>query len=108
MPTLEEITEFTLKGKALKELQSLRQVVVAGDSATTNIPIADVTVKNTTILSVVEVAHDPAGGGAGISTLALDDRTSEAEITSDGNLQLDTTDTTGSTLLVWLREKPSG
>lgn len=94
---LEEITKDTVKGKAIRELQSLRQLVLAGTTVATNIAAADTTVEGTTIVSVVE--FDPAG-----PTFA--DLTAEAEITSDGNLQLDTTDTTGSQLLVWLYDKP--
>ena len=101
---LEELTEFTVKGKAITELQSLRQVVLAGATAATDIAVAGVTIKNTQILSVLE--YDRSGGGAGLGTFT--DRTSEASITSDGNLQLDTTNTTGSQLLAWLREKPGG
>lgn len=100
--SLETITKDTIKGAAIRELQGLKQQVVAGTTANTNIALAGATVAKTTIVGVIE--HDPDKGGAGVS--GLNDRTSEAAITSDGNLQLDTTDTTGHELIVTTFNKP--
>lgn len=94
---VEAITKDTIKGAAIRELQGLKLQVVAGDSAATNIPLMGATVAKTTIVGVIE--HDPV-------TPVIVDRTSEASITSDGNLQLDTTDTTGSQLAVLTYNKP--
>jgi len=102
----ETITKDTIKGKAIRELQAWAQVPLAGAAAATDIALAGATVEKTTVVGVMEVIHDPNGGGAGVSSLSFADRTSEAAITSDGNLQLSTTDTTGSILLVSTVNKP--
>ena len=94
--SLEQITKDTVKGAAIRELQGLREQVVPGDTAATDIPLAGATVKGTTLVSVLE--YDPDKGGAGVG--GFNDRTAEAAITSDGNLQLDTTDTSGHDLIV--------
>ena len=93
---LEDITVETIKGAAIRELQGLKQQIVAGANSATNIPLAGATVAGTNIVGVIE--HDPDKGGAGVA--GLNDRTSEAAITSDGILQLDTTNTTGHELIV--------
>lgn len=80
---------------AIAELQALQTATVAGAAAATNIAISGITTQDT-IESVVEFA-------AGVPT----DRTAEASITSDGNIQLSTTDTTGDVLLVRWYQKPS-
>lgn len=79
--------------KMILELQGLKQTVVAGAAADTDIAIAGIKVTDT-ILSVIEFA-------AGVPT----DRTSVASITSAGNIQL-TVDTTGDSLLVSYYVKP--
>lgn len=90
---LESVTKDTLKGKAIKELQSLRTEVVDGDSADTDIPVANITTRDT-LESVIEFA-------AGVPT----DRTAACSITSDGNIQC-TADTTGDKLVVRWWDKP--
>ena len=94
--TTEVITKDTIKGAAIRELQNYKLRPLAGTTAATNIALAGTTVLGTTILSVLQ--YDPNDGGAGVGGFA--DLTSEAAITSDGNLQLDTTNTTGTFLLV--------
>lgn len=100
--SLEQVTEFTIKGKAINELQRLREKLVAGAGIGADIAVAGIKTIDT-ILSVLQ--YDPNGGGAGVGALA--DLTSEASITSDGNIQLDTTDTTGTQLIVKFFEKPN-
>lgn len=81
----------------LVELQGRTKAIAAGTTSSTNIAVAGITLEDT-IESVVEI--DIAGD-------AVVDRTSEASITSDGNIQLDTTDTTGSHLLIeWMDKVP--
>ena len=66
------------------------KAVVTGDAATTDIPIAGIKTTDE-LYSVIE--HD--------ATSALPtDHTAEASITSDGNIQLSTTDTSTDTLIV--------
>jgi len=88
---LEEITKDTVKGAAIRELQGLAMALVAGAAKDTNIAITGVTVRRTTIVGVLEFVA---------ATPVLNDRTAEANVTSDGNIQLDTTDTSGSQLVV--------
>jgi len=87
----------TVKGKAIAELQGFTTKVVAGDAAATDIPVAGIKTTDT-LQSVIE--FKPA-------TPAVIDRTSEASITSDGNIQLSTTDTTSSQLTVSYWVKPT-
>lgn len=84
------IGDSSRKGKAITQLQQAKTVPVAGAAANTNIAVAGIGLKDE-ITSVMEV--DFAGS-------AINDRTSEASVTSAGNIQLSTTDTTGKTLLV--------
>lgn len=94
---LAKITEDTVKGLLINELQSLTLSLLAGTTANTDIALPGADEKRTTIASVLQ--YDPNGGGAGVGAFA--DLTPEAAVTSPGNLQLDTTDTTGTQLLVW-------
>ncbi len=94
---LEDITEHTIKGAAIRELQGLQCVVVAGDTANTNIPVAGATVKKTTLVAV--------NASDGTSGILEANRVAEAAVTSDGNIQLDTTNTTGKILAVWFYNK---
>ena len=93
---VDEITKDTIKGSAIRELQGLSERVVAGAASATDIAVAGVTLEKSTLVSVLE--YDPDGRGAGVGQ--INDRTSEAAITSDGNVQLDTTNTTGHDLIV--------
>jgi hypothetical protein len=90
---------------ALIELQGLRISVVNGADDDVNIPVTGIGADDT-LVSVLEVAPVPvtydagppvAVGGGGVT---LADRTAEAEITSAGNIQLATHDTTGHQLIV--------
>lgn len=65
--------------------------VAAGTTADTNIAVAGITTADE-IVRVIEI--DIAGN-------AIADRTAEARITSNGNVQLDTTNTTASWLLIF-------
>ena len=93
----EDITNETIKGTAIRELQGLQCAVVTGTTAATDIALAGATVKKTTLVAVL---REDATTGVTLSNLV-----SEAAITSDGNLQLDTTNTTGSSLIVWFTNK---
>jgi len=73
---------------AIRQLQLAYQKVAAGDTAVTDIAIAGVGLKDQ-ITSVIMFA-------AGVPS----DVTSEASVTSAGNIQLSTTDSSGNTLLV--------
>jgi len=95
--SLEAITKDTIKGAAIRELQGLQCAVVTGDSANTDIPVAGTTVKGTTLVAVL---HNTVTTG-----VTEANRVAEASITSDGNLQLDTTDTSTDQLVVWFFNK---
>lgn len=99
--SLETLTPETLKGRAINELQGLSKVLLAGTTANTNIPVAGLKL-NDTIHSIL--AHDPNAGGAGVGGFV--DVTSEGVILTAGNLQLDTTNTTGFQLILEFYAKP--
>lgn len=74
--------------------------VVAGAAADTNIAISGIT-RRDGLLSVIRLNKD-----ATAANIDLDDLTSEVAITSDGNIQVDTTVTTGDKLLViWAKRR---
>ncbi len=73
---------------------NLQVSVVAGDTATTNIPV-------TGILLTDEIIAVARHIGAGTDVTDVTDITSEASITSDGNIQLDTTNTSADKLQVF-------
>lgn len=80
---------------AVRELQGLTMDVVAGADVDTNIAITGIAVEDT----LMAVLHYTAGA-------AVANLTSEAAITSAGNIQLTTTDTTGDQLVVfWFNKK---
>ena len=82
-------------------LQSEKTAVVTGDTATTNIPITGILVGHK-IKRVIAMINNTASAIA----VAFLDLTSEASITSDGNIQLSTTDTSTYRLLVeWYATK---
>lgn len=85
---VERVAPDTLKGKSLRELKGFTTTVVAGTTAATNIAVSGIAVADV-IQSVIMYA-------AGVPS----DVTSEASITSAGNIQLDTTDSTGNQLVV--------
>lgn len=87
-----EIASPTLKA-ILTEIQGLKITVVAGAGATTNIAVTGIATVDT-LLSVLQLV------GAGSDVTDIADRTGEASITSAGNIQLSSTDTSGSKLIV--------
>lgn len=119
-----EISDTGLQGRdleqALKELQNVRYDVVAGAAADTNINVAGIAVDDT-IVAVLELGLDvttddfvTASGSPDTTAAAVTDvtqtvvkRTAEAAITSAGHVQLDTTDTTGKSLLIVWNDKPT-
>lgn len=88
MSALNRVAKDTLKGAALAELAGLTAAVVNGDSSATDITVTGVKVGDT-IESVVMFA-------SGVPSIVTD----EVSITADDTIQLDTTDSTGNTLLV--------
>jgi len=72
----------------------LKQAVVAGAAINTNIAITGIAVVDK-IVGVTRLDRDATAANINIS-----DVTSETSITSAGNIQLTTTDTTGDSLLV--------
>ena len=89
-PTAEQVD------KILQNLL-LKVNVVAGAAINTNIAIAGIATADK-LVAVLQVEPDN-----GTTATMLTNRTSEASITSAGNLQLTTTSTTGKQLLVlWL------
>ena len=72
----------------------LRSAVVAGTTANTNIGVTGIRVSDA-LAAVVRLDRDATAANINISSVL-----SEASITSDGNIQLSTTNTTGDSLLV--------
>ena len=87
------------EGKALTdllgELQGLKASAAAGAAVDTNIAVTGIALDDT-LVAVIEI--DIAGDAVAI-------RTAEAAITSAGNIQLDTTNTTASHLLILWADK---
>lgn len=73
---------------AIRELQGKATTVVAGAAATTDIAVAGITMADTLGSVLMFNSGTPS------------DVTSEASITSDGNIQLDTTNSSGNQLVV--------
>ncbi|MDH5183982.1 MAG: hypothetical protein OEX12_08850 [Gammaproteobacteria bacterium] len=91
MNKFDKLSAETVKGNALKVLAGQKQSVVAGTTAATNIALAGAAVGDV-IQSVIMYA-----------TGVPSDVTAEASITSAGNLQLSTTNSSTNTLVVtWL------
>lgn len=85
------------EGRARTAYENPEIDIVAGTTADTNIAVAGIT-KDDVLIEVLEI--DIAGNGVA-------DRTAEASITSAGNIQLGTTDTTASHLVVKWANMPS-
>ena len=83
----------------IQELQGLKFEVLAGAATDTNIAVAGIAVDDT-ILKCMMVEPDD-----GTTSTMLTDVTSETNITSAGNIQLDTTTTTGKQLLLIYYDK---
>ena len=81
----------------LQELRGIKFNAAAGAATDTNIAVSGIAVEDT-LVGVLEI--DIAGD-------AVADRLSESSITSAGNIQLTTTTTTGSFLLIiWMDKNP--
>ena len=86
----------------LVSASAVRQTVVAGAGTDTDIAEAGIETGHT-LLGVVKLDFTLAEGDPNTRTWDAADLLSEASITSDGNVQLSATDTTGAVLLVtWL------
>jgi len=80
----------------IREIQGLKVNVLAGAAVDTNIAVTGIATTDT-ILTCLQVEPDD-----GTASTMLTDRTAETTVTSAGNIQLGTTDTTGKQLLfVW-------
>lgn len=86
----------TNKGRKIYELQSLTTTLVAGTTATTNIAVTGIATEDTLQSVLMQDG----------TTKAVTNVSSEASITSAGNIQLATTDSTGNTLIVnWYNKR---
>lgn len=96
LPDLDKASIDALEAdvKALKE-RKLVETVVAGAAKETNIAIAGIKKDKDTLVSVVRFDLAAEGKIEGVTSL-----TADASITSDGNIQLKETVTTGDKLLV--------
>ena len=72
----------------------LKSAVVAGDTAATDIPVTGILISDA-LAAVVRLNRD-----ATAANINIVDVLSETSITSNGNIQLSTTNTTGDSLLV--------
>ena len=80
----------------------LKFTVVDGAAANTNIGVSGIATSDK-VVSVVKLDFTLTEGTPNTRTWEASDLTSEASITSAGNIQLSTTNTTGEVLLVfWL------
>ena len=80
---------------------AIKSAVVSGAGAATNIAVAGIAVADD-IISVIQfnITTDSGTSATGNKVDDVTDRTSEATVTSAGNIQLSTTVTTGDKLLV--------
>lgn len=85
---LHEVAKDTVKGKAITELQGLTVNVVNGTTAATNIAVSGIALVDTLVSVIMFTAGVPS------------DVTADASITSAGNIQLATVDSTGNKLQV--------
>ena len=86
----------------LVSASAVRQTVVAGAGTDTDIAVAGIETGHT-LLGVVKLDFTLTEGDPNTRTRDAADLLSEASISSDGNIQLGTTDTSGAVLLVtWL------
>ena len=83
----------------LTELRGLQVAVVAGAAADTNIAVTGIATEDT-ILACVRLNRD-----ATAANIDADNLTAECLITSAGNIQMDTTTTTGDKLIVFWYDK---
>ena len=80
----------------------LKLTVVNGAAANTNMAVSGITTTDK-LVSVVKLDFTLAEGTPNTRTWEASDLTSEGSITSNGNIQLSTTNTTAEVLLVfWL------
>ena len=94
--------ELQTQVDGLVSLDALRTTVVNGAAADTDIPVTAI-VTGDTVLGVVKLDFTLTDGTPNTRAWDAEDLLSEASVTSDGNIQLTTTDTSGAVLLVtWL------
>ena len=82
----------------------IRTTVVSGAGTDTDIAVSGILATHT-LLGVVKLDFTLTDGTPNTRTWDADDLRAEASVTSDGNIQLGTTDTSGAILTVtWLNE----
>lgn len=89
MSKFDKVAKDTVKGRAIHAQAGMKPDVLAGAAAATNIAVAGAVVGDV----IMGCIHNTAG--------TLVDVTGEASFTTDGNLQLSTTDTTADQLLLF-------
>jgi hypothetical protein len=98
-PVFNQIGAGTLTKNAIKELQGIKLVLVAGAAANTNIPITGIKAADV----IVSVIQEP-----GTVAAAPIDRTSVTSVTSAGNIQCtQITNTNGAMLRIMYFSKPT-
>jgi len=88
------LTTMDMQNKANVYPVGAKYAVVAGADVDTNIAVTGIATTDK-IIYCVRLNRDATAANINVS-----DVTSEVSITSDGNIQLDTTDTTGDTLML--------
>lgn len=80
---------------------------IAGGAAG-NHTVTGISGQRSLLALVIAIDHDPAGGGAGISTLAVTVITSEFTVSADNQINnTGGTDTTGMTLVILWTDNPT-
>ena len=81
---------------------AFNQTVVTGAAADTDIGVSGITTGDT-LMGVVKLNFTLTEGAPNTRAWDAEDLLSESSVTSDGNIQLDSTDTSGAVLLAtWL------
>ena len=81
---------------------AFNQTVVSGAATDTDIGVSGITTGDT-LMGVVKLDFTLTEGAPNTRAWNAEDLLSESSVTSDGNIQLDSTDTSGAVLLVsWL------
>lgn len=98
----EKVTELQTGQGGLISADAIKTTVVSGAAAATDIAITDLETGDT-LVGVVKLDFTLTEGAPNTRAWSTSDLLSEGSVTSDGNIQLNTTDTTGAVLLVtWL------
>ena len=97
-----KVTTLASLSTLSQQAARFKTTVVAGAAAATDVPVTGIKTGDR-LMVVIKLDFTLADGAPNTRTWDTVDLLSEASITSDGNIQLSTTDTTGAALLVsWL------